>query len=504
MPWLRPSRMFIELVPRFTAAREARGAHLASRFSLGNLSFPGYKHFAPSALGPMSNLTQLRIAVREIFDAALQAVDGGDAVRRAVQFSGSSLRICDLEVDAANQKIYSIAIGKASSSMAVALEDRIGERFAEGLIAGPISGQPRGRDLAITPRKLSTRWRWCEGGHPLPNKKSLIAASEAFALLERANKERALVVFLISGGGSAMIEWPISEDITLADLRMANKALIRCGASIGEINSVRRAFSAVKGGKLSARAPDCDQITLIVSDVPEGEERNVASGPTLAPPPDAPKAFDVLAKYNLRGQLPAPALRAIETEISEPADAGALRVRKHFVLLSNNTALEAAAEAARKRGFGTEIAADVSDQPIEEGCEQLRERLEALRAKHRHPDSIVCLISGGEFACPVNGDGIGGRNLETALRLAGSTDLSLSDTVALCAGTDGMDGNSPAAGAIIDSTTMERAKSIGLDANDFLRRSDSYSFFVTLGDVITTGVTGTNVRDLRVLLARAK
>jgi len=448
----------------------------------------------------MPYLIQLRMAAREIFDEALQAVDACDAVRQAVQLTGSTLTICNMGFDLANRKIYSVAIGKASSSMAIALEDRIGERFAEGLIAGPIAGQPRGRDLAMTPRKLSTRWRWCEGSHPLPNKRSLIAASEAFELLERANQERALVIFLISGGGSAMIEWPNREDISLANLRMANKALINCGASIGEINSVRRAFSAVKGGKLSARASDCDQITLIVSDVPEGEERNVASGPTLAPPRDAPKALDVLAKYNLRSELPAPILRAIETEISEPIAADESRARKHFVLLNNNTALEAAAEAARNRGFIAEIAPDISDQSIRKGCEQLGEKLQALRAQHCNTSGAVCLISGGEFACPANGDGLGGRNLETALRIADSTNLSVPDTVSLCAGTDGIDGNSPAAGAIVDNTTMARAKSIGLDANDFLRRSDSYSFFVALGDVITTGVTGTNVRDLRILL----
>lgn len=450
----------------------------------------------------MSNLTQLRIAAREIFDEALTAVDAGKAVRRAVQLAGSTLTICDLGLDLANRQIYSIAIGKASPAMAAALGERLADRFAQGLIAGPIARKALSREVALAPRKLSTLWRVCEGGHPLPTESSLVAAKEAFALLERANEERALLIFLISGGGSAMIEYPITDEISLGELRAANKALINCGASIGEINSVRRAFSAVKGGKLSAGAPDCDQVTLIVSDVPEGEEQNVASGPALAPPPDAPKALDVLVQYNLRSQLPETIVRAIETEVSKPAETVESHVRKHFVLLNNQTALEAAAKAARKRGFVTEIAADISDQPIQEGCKKLRERLEALRAKHVNDAGVVCLISGGEFACPVGGDGLGGRNLETALRLASSTNFDEAETVALCAGTDGIDGNSPAAGAVIDSTTMARTRSIGLDANDFLGRSDSYSFFVAIGDVINTGVTGTNVRDLRILLAR--
>jgi hydroxypyruvate reductase len=371
-------------------------------------------------------------------------------------------------------------------------------------MSGPVP-QPGVLKLKSLPEwALRTRWCWCEGGHPLPTESSLLAAAEALRLLERANKERAFIIFLISGGGSAMIESPITDEISLNELRAANKALINCGASIGEINSVRRACSAVKGGKLSARAPDCDQITLIVSDVPELEERNVASGPTLAPAPDAPKALGVIAKYDLRKQLPETILRAIDTENAEPGEAFESHLRKHFVLLNNRTALEAAAEAAFQRGFIAEIAADISDQPIREGCQRLRENLETLRAKHRLDAGVVCLISGGEFACPVSGNGMGGRNLETALRLADSAEPDAQDTAALCAGTDGVDGNSPTAGAIIDNTTMARARSIGLDARDFLGRSDSYSFFVALGDVINTGVTGTNVRDLRILLARTR
>jgi glycerate 2-kinase len=450
----------------------------------------------------MSNLTQLRIAAREIFDEALTAVDAGNAVQQAISIDAEILTIWDQKIDLGNRKIFSIAIGKAAAPMAYALEQQLGESFAAGFMSGPVP-QPAVLKLKSMPEgALTTRWRRCEGGHPLPTESSLIAAAEIFRLLERANKERALVIFLISGGGSAMIESPITDEISLNELRAANKALINCGASIGEINSVRRAFSAVKGGKLSARAPDCDQITLIISDVPEREEQNVASGPTLAPPPDAPKALEVIAKYDLRNQLPETILRAIDTENAEPGEAPESRLRKHFVLLNNHTALEAAAAAARQRGFIAEIAAGISDQPIREGCQKLRESLESLRAKHRHDTGVVCLISGGEFACPVGGDGIGGRNLETALRLADSTDPDARDTVALCAGTDGVDGNSPAAGAIIDSTTMARAQSIGRDAKDFLGRSDSYSFFVALGDVINTGVTGTNVRDLRILLAR--
>jgi hydroxypyruvate reductase len=396
--------------------------------------------------------------------------------------------------------------------MAAAVDKILGERLTAGIIA---SNETRfaaaNSDRIERPQVNNLRHKVFYGGHPEPNEQSLAAARACFDLLEKANAERALVVFLISGGGSAMIEWPIREDITLADLRTANKALVNSGASIAEINSVRRGSSAVKGGRLAACAPNCDQLTLIVSDVPAGEGTNVASGPSLAPPDDAPAARDVIARYNLRSLLPETIVRVVESESKLfAADSGALRA--HFVLLDNQNALEAAAEASRRRNFATEIAGDISDQPIAEGCAKLLERLTQLRgradeAANESAGKVVCLISGGEFACPVRGDGIGGRNLETALRLACSTNLVLSDnehSVALCAGTDGIDGNSPAAGAIVDNTTLSRASAIGLDPNYFLERSDAYSFFVALGDVVATGATGTNVRDLRILLGTRK
>ncbi len=453
----------------------------------------------------MPNLTQLRLAAREIFNEALRAVDAGAAVRRAVRLEDLRLSVCDTVIDRPTQRpIYAIAIGKAALSMAIALEDILGERLGAGVIAGPMARQPQVGTLASLPRKLITRWKWVEGGHPLPTKHSLSAAHECFDLLKHANEEGALLIFMISGGGSAMVEWPISEEITLGDLRTANKALVNCGASITEINSVRRAFSAVKGGRLAARAPQCDQITLIVSDVPPGEERNVASGPSLAPSKAAPDAREVIGKYNLRSRVPETILRAIDAgpAASSPTDSTSLRM--HLVLLDNESGLKAAAEAARRRGFVTEIAEDISDQPIEDGCMALVQRLVQFRArteKRSNPEESVCLISGGEFACPVRGDGIGGRNLETALRLAMSPGLSGSESfVAICAGTDGTDGNSPAAGAIVDGSTIERARAIGLEPKDFLDRSDAYSFFVAIGDAIATGPTGTNVRDVRMLL----
>lgn len=312
------------------------------------------------------------------------------------------------------------------------------------------------------------------GGHPLPNEASLLAAQSTFALLDRANEKRDVVIFLVSGGGSAMIEWPVSEEISLDDLRRANEVLVACGARIDEINAVRRSFSAVKGGGLARRAPNARIVTLIVSDTNPGDEASVASGPTLAA--DGPDPLDVIARYHL--DLPISILKSVRSvsPISAP----------YQVLLDNSTALTAAHQKALELGFTPTIAHDIREQPIQEG-------VDLLLARGTDTD---CLISGGEFSCPVRGDGRGGRNLETTLRCA----LALERGVFLSAGTDGIDGNTPAAGAIADETTLTRARNLGLDPNDFLARSDSYSFFEKLEDLIITGPTGTNVRDVRILL----
>lgn len=405
----------------------------------------------------MPDLHELHRHARAIFNHALSSVDPRPAVRNAI----SQLKLL-------SGPIYSIAIGKAATSMALGLDDALGDKLSAGVIVS-------------TSLHHSTRWQSFIGGHPLPNKSSLASARAAFALLDRANNEQATILFLISGGGSAMIEWPISDDISLDDLRSANQTLVSCGASISEINSVRRAFSAVKGGGLARRAPHAQMFTLIVSDTNPGDEANVASGPTLNPP--APNAIEVVERYHLETVLPESIMKAVRAHHSpEPIPDSSQ------VLLDNQTALAAAVQKAHDLGFACATLDHIREQPIEEGCELLLE--------HTRDG---CTISGGEFSCPVRGDGRGGRNLETALRCAINLNTS-SHFVILSAGTDGIDGNSPAAGAIADETTLERARNLNLDAKRYLARSDSYTFFKQLNDLIITGPTGTNVRDLRIVL----
>lgn len=445
----------------------------------------------------MNDLPALHRAAREIFQQALRSVDAGVAVRRAVRLEDSRLKLVNTTFDLSDLSagVYSVAIGKAARPMASALSEILGERLTAGVITAPVMEAP-----------ISDRWRTFAGGHPLPNVESMDAAQAAFDLLSQAEQKRALVIFLISGGGSALMEWPREEETTLEELRATNRALISCGANIEEINSVRRAVSAVKGGGLALRAQGCAQVSLIVSDTGAGREATVASGPTFDPPTDAPEAASIISRYKLETTLPESILRAVRRPREETVPTSQPALRQHYVLLDNERALESASEAARSLGFVVEIARDVVEQEIAEGCATLLSRLSALRLR-TNEEKRICLISGGEFACPVRGRGTGGRNAETILRWAIELDKLAEDeprfshAVALSAGTDGIDGNSPAAGAISDETTIKRASQINLDAQRFLDESDAYNFFNALNDAIITGATGTNVRDLRILLA---
>lgn len=420
----------------------------------------------------MPQLNDLHRYARAIFDHALSSVDPQQAVKRAIE----------THLDVSAGPIYAVAIGKAATSMARGLEEALGERFTAGVAVSSI------------PVIDSRRWQCFLGGHPLPNENSLAAAQAAFALLDRANNDAAIVIFLISGGGSAMIEWPVSDDISLSDLQAANKTLILCGARIAEVNAVRRAFSAVKGGALARRAQRAQTFTLIVSDTNPGDEANVASGPTLSAPTDAPKAIEVVEHYQLDSVLPKSIVKAVRHAESPTGPVNG----SQMVLLDNRSAMEAARTKALEFVSVSTTLDHICEQPIQEGCDLL------IAGLFSHPSDVTfCAVSGGEFSCPVRGDGRGGRNLETALRCASRLDEQRGKSphlVVLSAGTDGIDGNSPAAGAIADETTIQRARNLGLDAAQYLARSDSYAFFERLNDLIVTGPTGTNVRDLRILL----
>lgn len=460
------------------------------------------------------DLATLHRDAREILNETLKSLDASAAVRSAVSFDGSLLKIVDstFNLEARRAGIYAVAIGKAARPMAVALTEILGKHLTAGVITAPPIANPRSGTMTSNPPGASdlsfpNRWRSFAGGHPLPNRDSLEAASAAFDLLTRADETQALVIFLISGGGSAMMEWPRDQNTTLEDLRKLNEVLISCGAPISEINAVRSAVSTVKAGGLAALAPRCDQVSLIVSDTGAGDEATVASGPTLDSRMDSVDAASVISRYDLLRSLPKATVRMITANPPRKVFHSQAALREHYVLLDNEMALEAAANAALARGFKAEIEREIVDDPIAEGCSRLLSRLTDFHRREGAEIGVVALISGGEFACPVHGGGAGGRNAESSLRWAielnrrGAARASYSHAVVASAGTDGVDGNSPAAGAIADETTVERGRLLQLDPSAFLEESDAYSYFHALGDAIITGPTGTNVRDVRIMLA---
>lgn len=448
------------------------------------------------SFSPLAKDSDLKRPARDMFDAALLAVDAESAVRAAVRIENERLFVLEKSFDLRRvSKIYSIAVGKAAVGMASALSEILKESLSGAVVSAPTS--------SIV---LPAVWQKFVGGHPVPNVASLEAAQAAYRLLAAAAKEDALVIFLISGGGSAMMELPRDSRLTLSDLQTTNRVLTNCGATIAEINFLRRKLSAIKGGGLGRIADRAQKLTLIISDTNDAEVHNVASGLTVTPENDfsAEEMRQIIEKYRLYESLPRIVGEALKDRLrEEETPPSAIKNHSFAVLLSNKDALRAAAKFAEKNGFIAEIVPDLIEAPVEAGCAELVKRLIALR-EWVSPEKPVALVSGGEFICPVRGGGIGGRNSEAVLRAILEIEKLAPKNfrfAVLQAGTDGIDGNSTAAGAIADDTTLTKARALNLNAREHLANSDAYNFFRALNGAIVTGATGTNVRDVRLFLA---
>ena len=363
-------------------------------------------------------------------------------------------------------------------------------------------------------------------GHPLPNADSFAAARAALALLHSADAHT-LVIFLISGGGSALCELPLDPAITLDETRQFHQALIGCGAPITELNTIRQAFSAVKGGRLAAAARSATQFSLFVSDVPTGALDALASGPTL-PSSQTPSAVAALLdRYALPPQF-SPTVRCFfERLATTPQQPGSLQLAPeaarslHDLLLSTDDLARAAARHAASLGYAVTVDNRCDDWDYAQAAQFLLARLHALSAVSPNATAKrICLISTGEVTVTLPAaPGHGGRNQQFALEAARLLAASPSTpSVVLSAGTDGIDGTSPAsenpvagaipisgaipvAGAIVDAQTLNRASIQGLDPDAALRNCNTWPLFRALGDSLVTGATGNNLRDLRLLLA---
>ena len=313
-----------------------------------------------------------------------------------------------------------------------------------------------------------------------------------------AQPATALIIFLLSGGGSSIVEKPIDDEISLEDLIATYRALVHSGAPIAEINAVRKHLSAVKGGRLAQAAYPAQQLSLLVSDVPDSTPDALASGPTMPDSTTVEKCYRIAEKYDLQKQFPHSTRELFERhaldETPKSDDPAFVRAR-WWPVLSNQAAIEEAGVAAERAGFIVHVDNSCDDWDYARAADYLLQRVRELRMQF----SPVCLISGGEVTVKVTNGGVGGRNQQFALACA--EQIAGQNITVLSAGTDGVDGNSSAAGAVVDGTTVERARTRGLDPQAALASFDAYPLFTALGDAIEIGPTGNNLRDLRILLA---
>jgi glycerate 2-kinase len=434
-----------------------------------------------------SQSQQMRAAAREIFRHALAEASIAKGFARHVHCERGVLRVCeDLYHLDSYSRVLVISIGKAGHTMAEALAQQVGQSSLEGIVASSVepSAQVRG-------------FRYFRGGHPTPNAESIRAANAIRTALDAQNAT-SLVIFMVSGGGSSIVEKPIDDEISLDDLIAAYSALVHSGAPIAEINAIRKHLSSVKGGRLAQAAFPAQQVSLLVSDVPDNTPDALASGPTMPDSTSVEDCYRIAEKHGLLPQFPHSTRELFERRALEEtpkSDDQSFYRSRWWTILSNQTAVEQARAAAERAGFAVHVDNSCDDWDYELAADYLLKRLRELKKEA----SRVCLISGGEVTVKVRNGGLGGRNQQFALACAAK--IAGENITVLSAGTDGVDGNSPAAGAVADGTTMPRAQASGLDVHAALEKFDAYPFFSALGDAIETGPTGNNVRDLRILLA---
>jgi hydroxypyruvate reductase len=434
-----------------------------------------------------SQFRQMRETARGVFGQALEGASIAKAFGRHVHCERGVLRVCeDLYELQAYSRVIVVSIGKAGHTMVEALARQVGESSLQGIVAS-----------SVEPSAQVRAFRYFSGGHPTPNAESIRAANAIQKALD-AQTAASLVIFMISGGGSSIVEKPIDDEISQDDLIATYRALVLSGAPIAEINAIRKHLSAVKGGRLARAAFPAQQVSLLVSDVPADTPDALASGPTMPDSTSVDDCYRIAEKHGLLTQYPHSVRELFERHALEEtpkSDDQAFYRSRWWTLLSNQTALEQASAAAERAGFTVHVDNSCDDWNYERAADYLLKRLRELRQESPR----ACLISGGEVTVKVTNDGIGGRNQQFALTCA--TKIDGENITVLSAGTDGMDGNSPAAGAVADGSTVSRAKLKGLDASAALQNFDAYPFFRALGDAIETGPTGNNLRDLRILLA---
>ena len=433
----------------------------------------------------------------DIFYAGLEAVDPVAAIRRFVSLDHAHLVIGDKTFDLSRvNNLVIVGAGKASGAMAEAMEEILTDRITGGLVVVNY-----GHTAALSRLSLLA------AGHPVPDENGQEGAERIGQLVAKAGQND-LVVCLMSGGGSALLPSP-SEGLSLTDKQETIQVLLSCGASIHEINTIRKHLSRIKGGQLAMSAHPASVVALVLSDVVGDDLDVIASGPTVPDPSTFQDCLDILSKYRIADHLPEAInrhlVRGAQGIIKETPKPGhpAFAKTEHFIIGNNFQALDSARLYAESLGYNTLLLTSLLTGETRHAAHFHAAIIREL-TQTGHPARLpACLLSGGETTVTLTGSGKGGRNQEFALASA----IALQDLgplVNLSAGTDGADGPTDAAGAIMDSTTLARANAKGLEPDVYLRNNDSYHFFQALGDLFVTGPTRTNVMDIRIALVGEK
>jgi glycerate 2-kinase len=420
-----------------------------------------------------------------------------EAMRTRVHYQDETLHVGEFAYDLRDfERVVVISIGKAAAPMWEALRPELEPALQRGqAIEGIVVG-------ATMPREKDARVRFFQGSHPLPSQMSVDAAEAVLKLLGACD-DRCLVFFLISGGASAMIEKALDGSVTVEETEGFYRALIQSGLAITQMNALRKHFSQVKGGRLAVAAQGAAHCTLLISDVPDSVLHVVGSGPSLPDPSTTEECRRIidsnLDALNLSDKLLG-YFRNLGLEETAKADHPAFAKASWFSLLSSDDLCRLAGEKAARLGFHVVVDNRCDDWDYGDAATYLLDRLQELCQQYPK----VCLLSAGEVTVQLPAaHGVGGRNLQFVLKCSRLINERKMKATVLSAGSDGVDGNSPAAGAVCDETTLARASSDGLDISAGLERFDSFPIFSALGDAIITGPTGNNVRDLRLLLSSA-
>jgi hydroxypyruvate reductase len=433
----------------------------------------------------------LRAVAADLCEAALAAVDPAAAVRRGFRVVAGRLEVGGRSFALERfRDIWLVGAGKAAVAMAAPVVDLLGERLRGGVVVT--------KDGHVV-RELSGKVHVLEASHPLPDVRALAAAREMATLLAEVGPDD-LVVLLLSGGGSALSTLP-ADDITLAELADTTDALLRSGATIAELNAVRKHLERLKGGGLARLVRGATLVTLAIADVVGDEPSVIASGPSVADPSTFEQALAVLDRHGLRARLPRSVVgrleRGLAGTVPETPKAGdPAFLRAVYALVANNAlAAEAAVEKARALGFDALLLTTRLQGEAREVGRVVAALAREVSAADRPVKRPGCLVLGGETTVTVRGPGRGGRNQELALGAALELE-GVPSTLVTAFGTDGTDGPTDAAGAMATGDTLVRSRALGLDAARHLAENDAYGFFAPLGDLVLTGPTGTNVSDL--------